>query len=287
MKQTDSISRRNFLGVSAGLMGMAGLSRQPLLAMAGKNSIPVAVQLYTVRKELENDYFKTIEAIGKMGYDGVELWKFFGHSAKDVRKCLDDNGLKPAGVHTGLETVMGDKLKETVEYHQILGNDKLIVPWLPENMRDSKEAWLKTADLFNELVDKLAPEGMHIGYHNHKEEFIPVNGEMPWDIFAQATRKEVILQFDTGNAATAKVDALPFLKRYPGRSVTIHIKEHSETNPDSLIGEGDMPFKEIIEVCQTTGGTEWFIIEEEKDAYPPLIGAEKSYENFMKLLKTS
>jgi sugar phosphate isomerase/epimerase len=279
------ISRRSFLVTTAGLLTTAGLES----SCCGSNNhrkIPVAVQLYTLREKLEKEFMQTLEAIGKIGYDGVEFWKFFGHTAKDIRQCMDDNGLLPAGAHTDIETVMGEQLKHTIDFHQILGNRILIVPWLPENMRDSKESWLKTADLFNELVDKLAPEGMRIGYHNHDMEFEPIEGELPWDIFARATRPEVILQFDTGNAADKNSDAVSFLKKYPGRSVTIHLKEHSKSNPNALIGEGDIPFKEIIQVCRDIGGTEWFILEEEKDAYAPLDGAEKSYQNFIKILNT-
>jgi sugar phosphate isomerase/epimerase len=285
MTPFQDISRRRFLLTSAGLLAATGLES----SCYGSNKhrkIPVAVQLYTVRDKLEKEFLQTLEAIAKIGYDGVEFWKFFGHTARDIRQCMDDNGLLPAGAHTDLETVLGKQLERTINFHQILGNHTLIVPWLPENMRSSREAWLKTADLFNDLSDKLASAGMHIGYHNHEMEFEPIDGEMPWDIFASATRPEVILQFDTGNAADKNVDVVSFLKKYPGRTVTIHLKEHSASNPNALIGEGDIPFKEIIRVCRDIGGTEWFILEEEKDAYPPLVGAEKSYQNFIKILNT-
>jgi hypothetical protein len=39
-----------------------------------------------------------------------------------------------------------------------------------------------------------------------------------------------------------------------------------------------MPWKEIFEVCETTGGTEWYIMEYENDLYPPLVSVEKSLE---------
>ena len=285
MTPFQDISRRRFLVMSTGLLATAGFS--PSYPTSKKNrTIPVAVQLYTVRSRLEKDFFHVLEAIGKIGYDGVEFWKFFGNNARAIRQCMDDNGLLPAGAHTDLELIMGEQLKPTIDFHQILGNHTLIVPWLPENMRNSREAWLKTADLFNDLADKLAAAGMRIGYHNHEMEFEPIDGEMPWDIFACATRPEVILQFDTGNAADKNIDVVSFLKKYPDRSVTIHLKEHSASNPNALIGEGDIPFKEIIRVCRDIGGTEWLILEEEKDAYPPLVGAEKSYKNFINILKS-
>ena len=124
---------------------------------------------------------------------------------------------------------------------------------------------------------------MRIGYHNHAVEYEPLEGEMPWDIFAMNTNPEVILQIDTGNAGQAGVNAVDYIKKYPGRTVTIHIKAFSTTNEKALIGEDEINWMELFSICESTGGTEWYIIEEEKDAYPPLEGIQKSLENYKKL----
>jgi len=85
--------------------------------------------------------------------------------------------------HTGLDTLMGDELAKTVEFNRILGNNYLIVPGIPEEYRNSADAWLRTAELFNGIAAKLAPEGMVTGYHNHHVEFTPYeNGQTGWDI---------------------------------------------------------------------------------------------------------
>ena len=80
--------------------------------------------------------------------------------------------------------------------------------------------------------------------------------------------------------ATAKVvpggpEALPFLERYPGRAVTVHLKEYAKDDPKALIGEGDVPFEEIFRVCESTGGTKWYIVEQESYAYPPMECADR------------
>jgi sugar phosphate isomerase/epimerase len=221
--------------------------------------------------------------VAKMGYQGVEFAGYYDYSAKDMRKLLDDNGLKCCGTHTGMDTVLGEKLAETIEYNQILDNRNLIVPWLPEEYRNSKEAWIKTAGIFNEISEKVKASKMRIGYHNHGVEYEPIDGEIPWDIFAQNTKKDVILQIDTGNAGLAGANAVDYIKKYPGRTVTIHLKAHSTTNEKALIGEDEINWMELFSVCETTGGTEWYIIEEEKDAYTPLEGIQKSLENYNKL----
>jgi len=227
--------------------------------------IPVALQLYSVRNECANDLPGTLEKVAKFGYDGVEFAGFYGYSAVDLRKILDDNGLKAAGAHVGLETLTGDELAKSIEYHKTIGNRFAIVPGL-SGERSSREAWLNTAKTFNELAAALRPHGLQTGYHNHGVEFSPVDGEIPWDIFFGNTDPDVVMQLDMGNALEGGADPIPFLERYPGRATTVHLKE----SPDGLIGEGDVRWDDVFRLCEQPGNTEWYIVEQEGDKYPPL-----------------
>ncbi|HZT40649.1 MAG TPA: sugar phosphate isomerase/epimerase [Chthonomonadaceae bacterium] len=233
--------------------------------------IPIGLQLYSVREDAKRDLPGVLAAVSKMGYEGVEFAGYYGHSAEDIRRMLDDNGLKCCGTHTGLDTLLGDKLPATIEFNQTIGNRFLIVPWLGEELRDTKEALLATAQRMNDISDQVQPHGMRTGYHNHTFEFHPMaGGELPWDIFFGNTRPEVVMQFDTGNAMHAGAEAPPFLRRYPGRATTVHLKEYSSTNDKALIGEGEVDWKTIFDLCENVGGTEWYIVEQESYAYPPL-----------------
>lgn len=285
--EIPNISRRDFVKLSAAsFAAVCSLGSNSVKAgemEKKKRPIPVGVQLWSVRKECEKDFPRTIEAIARMGYQGVEFAGFYEYKAKDIRKILDDNGLKCCGSHTQIDLLTGDNLLKTIEYNKTIGNKYLIVPWLDPETHNTRDAWLKTADLFNKLAEKVKPHGMQVGYHNHTHEFHPVDGEMPWDIFFGNTTKDVIMQMDTGNAMYGGGDPIPYLKRYPGRAVTIHLKEYSATNKKAIIGEGDINWKELFAVCETIGGTKWYIIEEEKDIYPPLVGVELNLKNFKKL----
>lgn len=233
-------------------------------------TIPIGLQLYSVRKECENDLPGTLAAVARMGYAGVEFAGYYGRSAAELKKMLDDLGLHCCGTHTGLNTILGDELPRTIEFNQTLGNKYLIVPGLPEERRNSPAAWRETARLMNEASERAAPHGMLVGYHNHSIEFQPMDGELPWDIFFSNTRPEVVMQFDIGNALHGGAEAAPFLKKYPGRAKTVHLKEFSRTNDKALIGEGEVPWQQIFQLCETVGGTEWYIVEHETYAYPPL-----------------
>ncbi|GBC99508.1 Inosose dehydratase [bacterium HR17] len=243
----------------------------------------IALQLYSVRDDCAKDLAATLQAVAEMGYQGVEFAGYYGRSAHELRKMLDDLGLQVAGTHTALTTLLGDELPRTVEFNQILGNRYLIVPWLPEEYRNSKDAWLRTAELFNELADKVKPAGMFVGYHNHAVEFqATFDGVTGWDLFFGHTRPEVVMQLDTGNAMHGGVSAdgiLDIFRRYPGRAKTVHLKEFSSTNPNALIGEGEVKWREVFELCATVGGTEWFIVEQETYAYPPLECVRRCLQN--------
>ncbi len=232
--------------------------------------IPIALQLYSVREDAARDLQGVLAAVAGMGYEGVEFAGYYGHDARTIRGWLDAYGLKVAGAHVGIETLLGDELLRTVEFHQTLGNTTLVVPGLAEQWRNSRAAWLKTAETLNAVAVALKPYGMRTGYHNHHIEFAPMEGELPWDTLFGNTTDDVIMQFDTGNALHGGAQAAPFLRRYPGRAKTVHLKEYSAANASALIGEGDVPWTEIFELCETIGGTEWYIVEQESYAYPPL-----------------
>lgn len=247
--------------------------------------VPIALQLFSVRKECEKDLPAVLDAVAKVGYEGVEFAGYYGRTAEQLESLLSDRGLQAVGTHIGVQTLLGAELEKTVEFNKTIGNRYLIVPGLPREYTDSLDAWKRTADLFNQLAEKVADEDLQVGYHNHTEEFKKVGGDSAWDVFARNTRKDVVLQLDTGNALLGGGDVVALLKAYPGRSTTVHLKEHSATNDKALIGEGDIPWKEVFRLCETVGGTEWYIVEQETYAYPPLTTVEKCLQNLRNMGK--
>jgi sugar phosphate isomerase/epimerase len=253
------------------------------MAMPGR--IPIGVQLYSVRHDCEKDLPGTLAALSKMGYQGVEFAGYYKRDAKELRKLLDDNGLKCCGTHIGLDTLLGDQLDATVEFNRTLGNRYLIVPGLPKERTQSRRNWLDTSSIFNEISDRVKPAGMRVGYHNHSIEFMPLDGEMPWDTFFGNTRKEVIMQVDVGNALVAGADPVSFIRKYPGRAATIHVKEFSKSNPKAYVGEGDVNWKDVFDLLEKSGGTEWYIVEYEVPEVPALEGVARCLQNLRSMGK--
>jgi sugar phosphate isomerase/epimerase len=245
--------------------------------------IPVALQLYSIRADCARDLPGSLKAVADMGYEGVEFAGYYDRSAAELRSMLDDLGLKVAGTHTALRTVLDEELPRTIEFNRQLGNTYLIVPSLPAERRASRQAWRETAELFNAISEKVEAAGMRLGYHNHAVEFQPLDGELPWDTFFGNTRDEVIMQFDVGNAMHGGADDVPFLERYPGRATTVHLKDHSATNDKALLGEGDARWDDIFRLCESSSGTRWYIVEQESYAYPPLECVERCLDNVRRM----
>jgi sugar phosphate isomerase/epimerase len=203
--------------------------------------------------------------VAKIGYKGVEFAGYHGHSAKELRKMLDDNGIVACGTHTPYESVLGDKLKETVEFNQTIGNKFLIIPSMTAR---SKKDWQERANLFNELAARVKSDGMWVGYHSHAHDFKKLEGETSWDVFSSNTRPEVILQLDVSNCADGGADPVAVLKKDGvGRTRSIHIKPHGG-GPEAIIGEDKLDWKEIFAFCEGPGKTGWYVVEHETSKDP-------------------
>ena len=245
--------------------------------------IPIGLELYSVRHELAQDVSGTLQAVAAMGYAGVEFAGAPQHRAEELRAILDEVGLACCGWHTPFALIQDDQLDATIVFNRAVGNDKIIVPGIPAELRRSRADWLKLAEFFNRLADKLAVHGMVTGYHNHHVEFTRLDGETPWDTFFGHTQPSVIMQLDNGNALMGGGDVVEIVEKYPGRAVTVHLKPYTVIAPEAdrdagfrpLIGEDDVPWAAFFRACETVGGTQWYIVEYESDAFPPLEAVDR------------
>jgi sugar phosphate isomerase/epimerase len=217
-----------------------------------------------------------------MGYAGVEFAGYYGFSPMELRKRLEDLGLKAAGTHAMVETLTGAELERTAEFNKMLGNRFLIVPIV--SGKKSRRDWLEFAGRLDEISERLRRFDMLTGYHNHFDEFKTTDGEMPWDIIFGNTKPEVVMQIDTGNALQGGAEAAQFLERYPGRAKSVHLKEYSREDDKALIGDGEVRWEEVFRLCEGAEGTEWYIVEQERYAYSSLECAERNLRRLEEML---
>jgi sugar phosphate isomerase/epimerase len=244
----------------------------------GGAHVGVALQLYSVRDDCAADFAGTVRKVAEMGYEGVEFAGYYGWTAEDLRKLLDDCGLVAAGAHIGLESMLGDEFEKTVAFHQTIGNVNLMVPGLAAEYTETRAGWQKAADTFSAIAAKLKPLEMWTGYHNHTIEFTPLEGELPWDTFFGRASKDVVMQVDIGNAMSGGGDPVPYIAKYPGRARTVHCKEYKKDSGFAMFGEGDVPWKRVFDLCESIGNTRWYVIEQEVYDVAPIECVERCIE---------
>jgi len=258
---TAFMTRRTFFTVS-GAATLAAAGGRALLSAQnyGGKQVPIALQLYTISGDLRRDMAGSLAAVAKLGYKGVEFAGFNNVAAKDIRKMLDDNGLQAIGCHTALNTLQGEEFDKTVEFNKTIGNPRLIVPSLANTYTNSRMSIEGAADIFNGIAAKLKPLNMQTGFHCHPGEFRQVEGATVWDIFFTRANKDVIMQCDLGHLGTADADQVAYINKYPGRSITVHVKP---AHAAPLLGDtaDTNKWPDIFKACESAGGTEWYIVE--------------------------
>jgi sugar phosphate isomerase/epimerase len=275
-------SRREFTA-------LAGAS---LLASAARRNVPVALQLYSLQRECKQDIEGTLARVGKLGFKAVEWYGwggYFGKTPKELRRMLEKAKLKSASDHIHMTALLGERFDQTSELHKTLGTKVLTLSELLGNRQAKATAkfWEQGAEQMNQAAEKLKKHGIRLGLHNHAVEFQKVDdGRLPWDIVFDRTSKDIAQQLDLAGVVGAGLDPCAYIKKYPGRTLSIHMKDYSPGRRQLLIGEGDVKWKELFEVAESVGGVRWYIVEQE--SYPPPLtpfeAVEKSAENLRKLL---
>src|SRR3954452_24115629 len=271
------ISRRSFLASAAAAI--------PLVSAAGKK-IPVGLELYSVRDQLQKDLMGTVQAVGKMGYQVVEFYspyyEWTPDYAKQVRKVLDDSGLKCMSTHNGPKALSSDGIQKAIELNQIIGSKKIILA--SAGKITSADGWRGVADTLTAADGKLKPLGMGTGYHNHQLEFTKIDVKLPMEIIAANTPKSVTLQLDVGTCCEMGVDPVQWINSNPGRIRSMHCKDWKPGEGYKvLFGEGDTPWKQIFNAAESKGGIEFYLIEQEGSRMPSMETAKACLDNFRKI----
>jgi len=186
------------------------------------------------------------------------------------------------GSHTTLDQLSGSSFAHTVAFNREIGNRNLILPGLPPEYH-TLDGWMRAAALLNGLAERLRPFDMRIGYHNHAVEFTPIGNEVPWDLLCRATQPSVIMQMDLGNARIGRADPIAFLRRYPGRTWSIHVKDCRPGEPDLMLGSSNFDWRVLSNTCQTVAGTHWYLIEHESKEQPSIAAAAENPARFRRL----
>ena len=296
------LSRRKFIVNSSLSLAATMLLPKSIFAHSNIGKINLGVQLYSVRDDMQKDPLGTLQQIAAMGYKNVEHAnyadrKFYGYTPTAFKKILDDMGLKMPSGHTVLKDTHWDKAsnnftdswKQIIEDAAIAGQRHVISPWLDESLRKDYNGLLSFLEVFNKCGELCKKSGLKFGYHNHDFEFNNfLNGKTIYDIILDNTDATLVTQqIDIGNMYGAGGRALEVLKKYPGRFASMHVKDvtkvagKGEMGGDyesTILGEGLLPIKKIIDNFKKLGGTTEFIVEQESyQQKTPLEAVKKDF----------
>jgi sugar phosphate isomerase/epimerase len=274
------ISRRTFLALAAAA---------PLATSApASKEIPVGLELYSVRDELHKDLTGTVRSVAKMGYQCVEFYspymQWTTQQAKDIRALLDELGIRCYSTHNGPNSFVGAGLEKATELNRIIGSKYIVMA--SANRVTGLDGWKAVADTLSQAAEKLKPQGIKTGYHNHQAEFTPLDGKRPMEVLAANTGKDVMLQLDVGHCIETGADPVAWINQNPGRIQSLHLKDWSRDPAvgfQALLGEGIVPWKQVFEAAEKTGGAEFYLVEQEGSRFSAPETAEKCLAEYKKL----
>jgi sugar phosphate isomerase/epimerase len=284
-----SISRRGFLARGAAAIG--GISAIARRAAADPIGLPIGLQLYTVREQAGKDFEGTLKKVAEIGYQEVELYSFFDRKAAEVRRALDDAGLKCVSAHYGVPA-LSEGLAAKIDFAKELGLQFMICPFPgfadPSRARGGSASsdaltlddWKWNADLFNKVGDEAKRAGLRFGYHNHHIEFREFGGVTAFDELLRRTDPGLVtIELDCGWVKVAGLDPADLIARHASRVGLLHVKDvkagpapstrFGPPVPFAEVGRGSIDWRKVFEAAKKAGVRRYYV-EQDTTERPPL-----------------
>jgi sugar phosphate isomerase/epimerase len=233
-----SITRRHFMGGAAAVAAFSSTR----FSLAEPLGLEPGIQLYSVRDQMAKDFEGTLAAVRKAGYVEVESAALPKKSAAEIRKALDQAGLKCVSSHRSFVDVTKN-LDATTEFEKTVGVSYIICPG-PGRRNAGRgpltiDDWKYNAEEFNKTGEKLKKAGITFGYHNHWVEFAPVDGKVPYEeLLSLCEPDKTTFEMDCGWVKVAGHDPVALMKKYPNRFSMFHVKDF-HLPPDISVAKHD------------------------------------------------
>ncbi len=237
---------------------------------------PIALQLYSVRDALAQDFAGIVRRMADIGYAGVETAGFPGTTARDAARLFRELGLSVPSAHSPLP--LGDKKTEVLDTAAELGCRYLVCPWLDhERHFKSTEQIKATCDLLNQASAVARENGLALAYHNHWAECQQVEGRYAYQVMLDYLEPEVLFELDVYWARTAGLDPVEVIAELGARAPLLHIKDGPAAmgQPMVAVGQGTLNIPAIVQAGEEH--TEWLIVELDTCATDMLQAVEQSY----------
>ena len=203
-----------------------------------EKTLPIGLQLYSVRDFAQKDLKGTMQRVKAIGYDYVELAGLYGVSAADFRAVLDEAGLKAICAHVPYAEMTAD-LGKVISDYKTIGIQYIAVPYLGEDDRAGGKNYDEVLKNISAFAKKFAENGMTLLYHNHDFEFMKLdNGKYALDEMYDLI-PELATELDCCWVKVAGEDPASYIRKYAGRCPVVHLKDFTgekSANMYNLIG---------------------------------------------------
>jgi sugar phosphate isomerase/epimerase len=245
--------------------------------------IPIALQMYTLRNESAEDFTGTLKKVAELGYEGVELAGYGDVKPVELRRVLDDLGLKAASSHIPLSELRNDSAK-VIDAQKELGSKYVVCPYLEPEERTESD-YFNLIDDLNEIGEKCAVEGLTLCYHNHDFELTAlINGRPVLETILQETNPEwVKAEFDIYWLTFAGERPAEWLERYKDRSPLVHLKDMTTDGERFFaeLGSGGVDLDSVL-AFGDAGSVDWWIVEQDECRDSPIRSVQRSLEYLKK-----
>lgn len=244
---------------------------------------PIALQLYSVRANMAEDFEGTLKKVKEMGYDGVEFAGLYDTSATDVKRMCEEIGLIPVSAHVPFTDMMANP--SILETYAEIGCRYVVIPYLNDEYRPGKEKFQEVIEGAKLLGKKAKDLGLQLAYHNHDFEFTKINGEYALDILYKEVPAELLqTQLDTCWVNVGGEDPVAYIRKYNGRAEMVHLKDFVGKQSENMyaligidedeekntggkfefrpLGKGVQDFPAIL-CAAKDAGTKWVIVEQD------------------------
>ena len=286
-------------------MAVSGLAAVfPRRVAAYPLGLPPGLQLWTVKDELRSDPAGTLRQLSRMGIRELELYELPG-APREFRTQCDDLGLSLVSGHFYLQSLAKP---QTLDAAHVLGLRYIIIVFptlrslkdtdisemsvqqlMPLYEKITLDDYRWNAEQFNALGERLARQGLQLGYHNHAVDLKRLDGKTALDELIDQTRPEyVVFEMDTGHVIHAGRDPIEYLRKYPARIQLLHLKDlepgfrvsaridTEEMDTNAELGSGVIDWRALFGVAARGHIKHWFIEHEGAMAHPPLTAVARS-----------
>jgi sugar phosphate isomerase/epimerase len=239
----------------------------------------IGLQLYTLRDTIGKDTLTVLQQVSKIGYTHIEPYgfdgNFFGISAPEFRKIVDDLGMRITCTHSGISAQNADAYLEAAIK---AGLEYIVLPSPMGRKTDTADDYMRMAGEMNQIGERCRQAGIRFGYHNHDHEFKSDSSGVFYDILLRETSPDLVcFQLDIFWIIKAGYDPIPYFRKYPGRFALWHVKDMDTSGESTVIGNGTIDYEEIFTFADLAG-LDYFYVEQESYSKSPIDSVEESYD---------